>query len=375
MSYRILHCLRAPVGGLFRHVRDLAAAQADQGHEVGVLCDDSTYDALTGLRLNELYKSLSLGLTQTAMARRPTVSDLGVVARTTALARDQAINILHGHGAKGGAYARLAARRLRRAGHAISCIYTPHGGSLHYNPASVKGRAYMTLERRLARYTDGIAFESAYSARVYDDQIGPARCHTAIIPNGLLAHDFDPVTPAQSASDFLFIGELRHLKGVDILLQALKILNTTRTVTATIVGGGRDAAQFKTLCTDLDLDDVVTFAGALPAREAFTRGRALVMPSRAESFPYIILEAAAAKLPLLASNVGGIGEITAGTDTELLPPGDAAVLAHAMSNILDNPAMAQDKAARLYEKVASHFTVQIMATGIGQLYDLATRAP
>ena len=61
----------------------------------------------------------------------------------------------------------------------------------------------------------------------------------------------------------------------------------------------------------------------MPAREAFRLGRTLVVPSRAESLPYIVLEAAAAGLPLLASDVGGIPEIVAGTDTDLLPPGDA----------------------------------------------------
>ena len=68
----------------------------------------------------------------------------------------------------------------------------------------------------------------------------------------------------------------------------------------------------------------------MPAREAFALGRALVVPSRAESFPYIVLEAAAAGLPLLATNVGGIPEIVSGTDTALLPPEDADALAQAM---------------------------------------------
>ena len=59
---RILHCLRAPVGGLFRHVRDLAREQGLRGHDVGVLCDTSTGDGLTERRLAGMAETLSLGL-------------------------------------------------------------------------------------------------------------------------------------------------------------------------------------------------------------------------------------------------------------------------------------------------------------------------
>ena len=83
----------------------------------------------------------------------------------------------------------------------------------------------------------------------------------------------------------------------------------------------------------------------MPAREAFRLGRALVVPSRAESFPYIVLEAAAAGLPMLATDVGGIPEIVAGTDTALLPPEDDVALAEAMLRVLDDPAAAQARAA------------------------------
>ena len=368
MTYRILHCLRAPVGGLFRHVRDLTAAQAGQGHDVGVICDAVSKDSLTEPRLIKLSQHLSLDLTRIPMSRTPGAGDLAVVKAATRLACDKSINIIHGHGAKGGAYARLAARSLRRAGHPVKCIYTPHGGSLHYAPTTVRGRIYATMERYLASHTDAIAFESAFSLNAYSNQIGPPSCRTAVIPNGLLPGEFDPILPAPSASDLLFVGELRHLKGVDVLLLALQQVRQNRAVSATIVGAGPDAAQFKSLCSQLRLDDTVTFPGALPAREAFKLGKALFMPSRAESFPYIILEAAAAGLPIYASNVGGIPEIVAGTDTDLLPPADVPALARAIERFLANPAAARQKADRLKQQVASQFTVAAMAGAIDRLY-------
>ena len=75
----------------------------------------------------------------------------------------------------------------------------------------------------------------------------------------------------------------------------------------------------------------------MPARTAFPLGRSLVVPSRAESMPYIVLEAAAAGMPLIATNVGGIPEIVNGTDTPLMPPGDVEVLERAMQGFLADP--------------------------------------
>jgi glycosyltransferase involved in cell wall biosynthesis len=130
---RILHCLRAPVGGLFRHVRDLASAQAARGHEVGVVCDGSTGDALTERRLAELVPSLGLGLVRVPMSRNAGPADVRATLAIRSLARKHGVDVLHGHGAKGGVYARLAARSLDRSGRRIASVYTPHGGSLHYD--------------------------------------------------------------------------------------------------------------------------------------------------------------------------------------------------------------------------------------------------
>ena len=321
-----------------------------------------------------------MGLSRIAMSRGPAPGDFAVVSHVNRLARELSVDILHGHGAKGGAYARLASRSLKRGGKnskSISqtqCVYTPHGGSLHYHPSTLKGRVYMNLERYLAKHTDAIAFESAYSAKVYDRQIGLPPCLTSIIPNGLLPEEFEQVVPAEDASDFLFIGELRQLKGIDVLLHALKEMQGPQPVTATIVGAGPDQEQFRSLCMQLGLDDVVQFPGALPARQAFALGRAMVIPSRAESFPYIVLESAAAGLPIIATNVGGIPEITGDTETQLLPPGDVVALAGALRDLQSRPDVAAARATQLKSRIASRFTVAAMTTGVTALYDKVSAA-
>src|SRR5215813_954736 len=103
----ILHVLRAPVGGLFRHVSDLARGQIARGHRVGVIADSSTGAGEAEAALAALRPELALGLTRVPMSRHIGTGDVAAVAHVSQRAAEAAADVLHGHGAKGGAYARL----------------------------------------------------------------------------------------------------------------------------------------------------------------------------------------------------------------------------------------------------------------------------
>jgi glycosyltransferase involved in cell wall biosynthesis len=225
----------------------------------------------------------------------------------------------------------------------------------------------------IERFTDGLIFESAFAARVYKDRVSATDVPKRIIPNGLQPDDFIRPDPISDATDILFIGELRDIKGVDVLLEALSVLNKSRRVTATIVGAGPDEVELESLSAALGLDDVVNFTGALPARDAFKLGRIMVVPSRAESFPYIVLEAAAAGLPLIATSAGGIPEIVYGTDTALIEPGATQPLVDALNAVLDDPEAATARAKILRANVAEKFTVETMTNAVLGFYTLTSR--
>jgi glycosyltransferase involved in cell wall biosynthesis len=354
-TLRILHCLRAPVGGLFRHVHDLALGQAQLGAEVGIICDSRTEG--NHVALSRLADNCALGVTRIPMSRRIGLGDWRTIAKVSRLASKLGVHVLHGHGAKGGAYARLAGRKLKRKGMNVKAIYTPHGGSLHYSPAKPMGRLYIAAERMLLPSTDGLIFESVFAANRYVELIGQPRCPARIVPNGLYRHEFYEPMLADDAVDFVYIGELRHLKGVDVLLEALAAHQTIFPGRALIVGGGSDEHRFKRLARKLGLNSRVSFSGPLPARTAFARARCVVVPSRAESFPYIVLEAAAAQMPLIATNVGGIPEIVAGTDMPLISPGDVGALASQLRTFLTSPKPFLERAAALQKLVAQRFSV------------------
>jgi glycosyltransferase involved in cell wall biosynthesis len=137
-------------------------------------------------------------------------------------------------------------------------------------------------------------------------------------------------------------------------------------VTATIVGDGPDAATFRAQAERRKLD--VRFLGPMPAREAFRLGRLLVAPSRAESLPYIILETAAAAVPMITTNVGGIPEVFGPQAARLVPPGDAAALARAIAAALADPGALGNETLTLRARVQAEFSADVMADNVLAAY-------
>jgi glycosyltransferase involved in cell wall biosynthesis len=133
--------------------------------------------------------------------------------------------------------------------------------------------------------------------------------------------EFVPVTPKNDARDLLFLGMLRDLKGVDVFLEAIARLETAygRNLTAHVIGQTEEPGRYEALSRRLGVADRVAFGEPMPAREAFASARMIVVPSRAESMPYVVLEAIAAGMPVVATDVGGIPEIF-GPDAGALVP-------------------------------------------------------
>lgn len=363
---RILHILRAPVGGLFRHVHDLALEQTARGHAVGIVADRTTGGALAEQALAALVDKLPLGVSRIPMSRHAGFSDLAAVRYVKQHAKALRADIVHGHGAKGGAYVRLGAGAALR-------VYTPHGGSLHFSRSNPVGFAYLSVEALLLNKTDLVLFESEYAKNVFERKIGSPRGLAEVVHNGVRPEEFEPVATAADAADILFVGELRTLKGVDVLIEALALLKADgRSLRASIVGDGPDRETFVALAKSRGLAAALEFPGAMPARRAFAKGRVLVVPSRAESLPYIVLEAVAAGMPVIATAVGGIPEIFGSDADRLVPPGSPDLLARAIETALAGG----DAAAinRLRERVSGLFTVSAMTAGILEAYEQALQA-
>ncbi|HEX2255648.1 MAG TPA: glycosyltransferase family 4 protein [Afifellaceae bacterium] len=364
----IVHVVRAPIGGIFRHVADLARAQTAAGHRVGVICDSLTGGDFERRIIDELRPGLAWGVERIPMQRalgpRDLASSLAVAHSLAALGPD----VVHCHGAKGGVFGRVAAALLRARGRRMAAFYAPHGGSLHYDSRSLAARVYFAVERSLELLTDGLVHVSQYEAATYCAKVGAPRCPASVVHNGLRPEEFEPVEPLAGAADFLFIGMLRDLKGVDVFLDALARLDGG--AGAVIVGEGEpaDEARYRRMADELGIAGRVCFRPPMPARQAFAMARTLVVPSRAESMPYIVLEAAAAGMPLIAARVGGIPEIFQGEADRLVPPADAVALAEAMRAALSEPHTAAKQAAVRRARLAERFSLSRMAGQVEAIY-------
>jgi glycosyltransferase involved in cell wall biosynthesis len=278
-------------------------------------------------------------------------------------------DIVHGHGSKGGIYGRLIGSWLNRR-RPVGRVYSPHGGSLHYSEKSIEGRVYFAVERQLGRITDGIIHVSGYEAETYRRKVGVPRAEAVVIRNGLRADEFVPVVPSPEARDLLYLGMLRNLKGIDVFLQAIVRLREQhgRVVTAHVIGQTTELESYVELAHAVGIGDQVAFHLPKPAREAFAMTRALVVPSRAESMPYVVLEAIAAGLPIVATDVGGVPEIFGPRAGELVPPGDPAALAAAIDRMLADSAQAARDAAARREWLEPRFHIDVMQERVETLY-------
>jgi glycosyltransferase involved in cell wall biosynthesis len=198
-----------------------------------------------------------------------------------------------------------------------------------------KVRWYPQLLAHAARVTA----TSQYLARVVQTYLPVPRL-IDVVPFGV---DTQRFVPAVCMPSTLTIGTLRHLEpnyGIDILLQALPIIETIthQRITLEIGGGGTQTDMLHARAKALDIADQVNWRGRIPHADVphFLQQLSLfAMPSRAESFGVAALEAQACGLPVVASDVGGLPEVVRQDETGLLvPPENPQALAEAIATLL-----------------------------------------
>ena len=364
MAIGVIHCFRSPVGGVFRHVCDLVRGQLKLGLSVGIICDSSTGDQQANEILEELTPQCSLGIIRIPMGRTLGLSDLHASRQIRSFLIQTHPDIVHGHGAKGGAYTRFTADRS-----VCKIVYTPHGGVFHYSATNPVGAIYLGIEKYLKRKTDGQIFESQYGSDIFTRKLGKTACLDKVIYNGLSEDEFEPCVTQDQTYDFVFVGELRKLKGIDVLLEAVAALKNQFPLKVLIAGQGPDERYFQKRIDNLDISDHVTLSPPVyPAKKALAKGRCVVIPSLAESFPYIVLESVAAARPIITTNVGGIPEIFGQYTGQLIPPGDLLALSKAMKQVLEKPDNDQSIALQVQSHVKKNFNQQRMVKEVVEFY-------
>ncbi|MBB4570475.1 glycosyltransferase family 4 protein [Rhizobium leucaenae] len=366
---RILHCFRSPVGGIFRHVRDLAEEQSKAGHEVGILCDSLTGGTHEDRLFDDVKPFLALGVTRLPIRRQISLSDATTLWDSYNKVKSLRPDVLHGHGAKGGLLARILGSALRVNRYRVARLYTAHGGSLHFSRLSPQGLLVHSLERLLEFLTDGLIFICEFERRSYESKIGKPRTRTVMIYNGISGRDFRNIPTRSDSVHFVYIGMLRDLKGPDLFVDAFAMTERRigRPLSALMIGDGPDKDKYRTMMIQRGLGHRIGMLPAMRVHEAFAMSQNVVVPSRAEAMPYIVLEALAAEKAVIASRVGGIAEALGEQSPALAEAGNADDLARVMAAAITEPHWRQHTMPNI-ERIRSAFSASVMARDTIDLY-------
>ncbi len=178
-----------------------------------------------------------------------------------------------------------------------------------------------------------------------------------------------PEPPPQKR--LLFVGRLAAVKGVPVLLEALAALRERHPeMRLTLVGDGPERGALEAAARNLGLQERTAFLGYLSQEavaEQLARHDLFVLPSFGEGVPVVLMEAMAARLPVIATAVGGVGELVDPGCGLLVPPGDSEALARAIDALLRDPARGHALGEAGAAKVAAHFDSRREAARLARL--------
>jgi glycosyltransferase involved in cell wall biosynthesis len=289
------------------------------------------------------------------------------------LVEDFGADLVQTHGYK----ATAIGYALRRMPRALPWLASYHGAT----DKGVMDRGYQWLERRLIRLADAIMVMSEEQAARFRGCAARVEVvHNAAVPlpEGCPL-DASRMSAALSGLGRPLIGVVSRLsreKGVDVFLRACADL-AARGVgySAVVAGDGPHEAELKRLASELGLDGRVTWLGPVTAvGELYSMLDLVVLPSRSEGLPNVLLEALSMNTPVVATAVGAVPDVlgVAGAGV-LVPPGDHSSLS---SGIIAGLGTADNEAARRARAVTvAHFSLGRRAQRHLLIYRALARTP
>jgi glycosyltransferase involved in cell wall biosynthesis len=271
------------------------------------------------------------------------------------LVRSHRIDVVHTHGYRADMMGFLAARSERRP-----VVSTAHG----FTGGGRKNRLNQWLAMRAVGRDDCVVAVSAPLAAQLHEMGVPAD-RIATIPNAWRPPPTPPLDRALARAALGlegdgpmlgWVGRLSHVKGADIALEALALMRN-RQARLVFVGDGPERATLEAQVRSLGLGEQVRFVGLVAAAASLLRAfDALVLSSRSEGTPMILLETVHAGVPIIASAVGGVPDLITPNTGTLVLPNDSAALAAAMDEVLSHPGAAQARAAAARARVADLYS-------------------
>ena len=305
---KVLHIVGDPVGGIRKHIHDVLL-NLHSGFEFFYItsgCGDKNFDK----ELPDLIKSgvihQSLKIT-----KKPSFGDVLNVVKVFMFLRKHKIDIVHGHGAKGGLYARLAGKFA-----GCRVVYTPHGGVVHNMFGRFESIIYKFIEKSLCIFTDALIFESNYTKNAFENKFSCKSTKNYVNHNGLDVDETTISTWITSKKDpkethIGVFGIIRKEKGQHLAFNAvLELINQGENIYLHFFGDGPMKPELEDRAKSSKVSNNVIFHGETEHVYSKIKGVDFVLiPSLFESFGYVALEAILLRKPLICSNVGGLKEV------------------------------------------------------------------
>jgi glycosyltransferase involved in cell wall biosynthesis len=343
----ILHVLDpGEAGGRERVVQGLAAAQRRAGRDVAVVAviEPGTEPAAFAAPL----KSAGVEIVYLPVPRRRYLGERAQLARLLSQLRPA---VVHTHGYRPDVVDAGVARQL-----GIPTVTTVHG----FTGGDRRNRFYEWTQRRAFRRMDAVVAVSQPLADLLAAH-GISRDRIDVVPNGWVELteplDRDAARAALGVENRDFhlgwVGRLSHEKGPDLFLQALVQLEDLP-FRASIMGSGQESSSLRTRADALGLSDRVRWHGTIrDAVRFFPAFDVLVLTSRAEGTPVVLLEAMAVGVPIVATAVGGVPDLLTHSEAVLVPPGDPEALAAAARRVYGDRAGARARAEAARRRLVS----------------------
>lgn len=371
---RVLHVMEATIGGTRRHLVDVARGQLQRGLDVHLAVATqrdpdfpADLEALEreGAQIVRLPMCREVRPTRDAADYRSLVRELR--ARRPAL--------VHTHSSKAGVLGRAASLRTGIGAR----VHTPHAFAFLFEAlfGPLRRDLYRRVERWLAARTDRVVAVSPSEARTFEASGVVPRERIRMVPNGIDPAPFTDAEPADLATlgldprrvTLVVVGLVYPAKGQDLALRALAGPGCEE-LQLVVVGPG-ELGELEQLAKSLGLSERVRCTG--PRRDVpawLAAADALLLPSRWEGLPYVVLEAMAAGLPVVSTPVDGARDLVEDGATGFLArevTAEAlrvAILRWAATDTRERGRMAA--AAR--ERVASRYTIERMVEGLLDVY-------
>ncbi len=363
MQKVVVQLLRAPAGGIRKHVLDIIDELSNDKIKQIFITNIKESD----VDLSYLAKNKNIEIHHLDIRESPGFSDFKNIINIYKILKNKKVSVIHGHGAKGGLYARVLAPCLR-----AKCVYTPHGGSLHRVHGKIKNIVYDIIEKMMMPVTDVLLFESKYSSEIYKKNISDGGQKVLINYNGVgLPDSFSKsLYKAGEKMNFASFGLLRHLKGHDIFLEACHLLkNKNIPFSYTIYGSGDFEPELLNLIKKYNLQNEVKFFNYSPnVYQEMMKYDFIVHPSRFESFGYVPVEAMAVKVPVIASHEGGLKEVVDSYSGYIAYDNSPESYLKIVESLFQGDPELESKIEHAYNRIQQLFSKKAMISNIEKVY-------